>query len=250
MQEFARYRTYYGNYNYSYILQWELVSQDYQSNFSKIRLRALIEVVGANNISWSRGNAVLDGTGFGLSSTYYKGVTEVYSKEKIIYHDAQGNGSAYIEGSISTSFLMNGSCGGTINLPQIPRAVNITKHEVSEIKGTSFKVSWACDKERNFTQYSLNGGNWIDAGDVVASDNRSGYYIVKNLKPNTQYTIKTRLRAADSGTWKESGTITVNTLKALFYYGKKRATLYYAKNGKWNLCIPYYGKNGKWRSGA
>ena len=69
MQEFARYRTYYGNYNYSYILQWELVSQDYQSNFSKIRLRALIEVVGANNISWSRGNEVLDGTRFGLCST-------------------------------------------------------------------------------------------------------------------------------------------------------------------------------------
>ena len=250
MQEFARYTARSGNFSYSYILQWELVSQDKNANTSKIRLRALIEVAGANYISWSRGNAVLDGSSFGLASTYYKGTTQVYSKEKTISHNAQGNASVYISGSISTSFLMNGSCGGTINLPQIPRGVNITKHQASEIKGTSFKISWACDKARDWTQYRLNGGAWKDAGDTVASDNKSGYYVVKGLKPNTKYTIKTRLRAKDSGTWKESGTLTVNTLKALFYYGKKRATLYYGKNGKWNLCIPYYGKNGKWRSGA
>lgn len=250
MQEFARYTARSGNFSYSYILQWELVSQNYSANTSRIRLRALIEVAGANYISWSRGNAVLDGSGFGLASTYYRGTTEVFSKERDVGHDAQGNCSVYISGSISTSFLMNGSCGGTIYLPQIPRAVNFTKHEVSEIKGTSFKISWACDKARNWTQYSLNGGSWTDAGDTVAGDNKSGYYYVRNLKPNKTYTIKTRLRASDSGTWKESGTLTVSTLKALFYYGKKRATVYYGKNGKWILCIPYYGKNGKWRSGA
>ena len=249
MQEFARYTAYYGSFNYSYILQWELVNQDYGANTSKIRLRALIEV-NANNISWSRGSAVLDGSSFGLAGTYYRGVTEVFSKEKIIQHDAQGNANPYISGSISTSFVMNGSCGGNIPLPTIPRYANITKHEVSDIKGTSFKISWATDKARDFTQYSLNGGGWTNANDTVTSDNRSGNYTLKNLKPNTRYTIKTRIRASDSGLWTESSTLTVTTMGALFYYGGKRATAYYGKNGKWNLAIPYIGKNGKWRIGT
>ena len=249
MQEFARYRAYYGNYNYSYILQWELVNQDYNANTSKIRLRALIEV-NANSISWSRGNATLDGSSFGLANAYYRGVTEVFSKEKTIQHDAQGNANVYISGSIDTSFVMSGSCGGNIPIPPIPRYANITKHEVSDIKGTSFKVSWATDKARNWTQYSLNGGGWTDANDTVASDNRSGNYTLKNLKPNTKYTIKTRIRASDSGLWTESSTLTVTTMGALFYYGGKRATAYYGKNGKWNLAIPYIGKNGKWRIGT
>lgn len=249
MQEFARYRAYYGDYNYSYILQWELVNQDYASNTSKIRLRALIEV-NANNISWSRGNAVLDGNSFGLAGAYYRGVTEVYSKEKTIQHDAQGNANVYISGSISTSFVMNGSCGGNISLPTIPRYANITKHEVSDIKGTSFKVSWATDKAMNWTQYSLNGGAWTDANDTVSPDHRSGSYTLKNLKPNTKYTIKTRIRASDSGLWTESSTLTVTTMGALFYYDGKRTTAYYGKNGKWHLAIPYIGKNGKWRIGT
>ncbi len=250
MQEFARYTAYYGSFNYSYILQWELVNQDYGANTSKIRLRALIEV-NANNISWSSGNAVLDGTSFGLSNTYYRGTTEVFSKEITVQHDSQGNAAPYISGSISTSFIMNGSCGGTINgIPQIPRYVTITKHEASEVKGTSFKVSWATDKPRDFTEYSLNGANWTGANDTVASDNKSGFYILKNLKPNTKYTIKTRVRASDSGLWTESSTLTVTTMGALFYYGGKRATAYYGKNGKWNLAIPYIGKNEKWRIGT
>lgn len=249
MQEFARYRAYYGNYNYSYILQWELVNQDYGANTSKIRLRALIEV-NANSISWSRGNATLDGSSFGLANAYYRGVTEVFSKEKTIQHDSQGNANVYISGSIDTSFVMSGSCGGNISLPTIPRYANITKHEVSDVKGTSFKVSWATDKARNWTQYSLNSGGWTDANDTVASDNRSGNYTLKNLKPNTKYTIKTRIRASDSGLWTESSTLTVTTMGALFYYDGKRATAYYGKNGKWHLAIPYIGKNGKWRIGT
>ena len=250
MHEFARYTAYIGHFNFSFLLQGELVNQDYGANTSKIRLRALIEV-NANNISWSSGNAVLDGTSFGLSNTYYRGTTEVFSKEITVQHDSQGNAAPYISGSISTSFIMNGSCGGTINgIPQIPRYVTITKHEASEVKGTSFKVLWATDKPRDFTEYSLNGANWIGAGDTVASDNKSGFYIVKNLKPNTKYTIKTRIRASDSGLWTESSTLTITTMGALFYYGGKRATAYYGKNGKWNLAIPYIGKNGKWRIGT
>ena len=249
MQEFARYTARSGSYSYSYILQWELVNQNIASNFSKIRIRALIEVSGATYISWSRGSAVLDGSGFGLASTYYRGTTEVYSKEKTVYHDSQGNGSVYISGSISTSFLMNGTCGGTIHLPRIPRNAKITSHTVSEVKGTSAKVSWATDKAVNAWQYSLNGGSWTDAGGTVTNGNRNGTYTLTNLKPNTKYSIKTRVRASDSGIWTESSAATITTMGALFYYGKKRATAYYGKNGKWNLAIPYIGKNGEWRIG-
>lgn len=248
MQEFARYTAYYGSFNYSYILQWELINQDYQANTSTIRLRALIEV-NANDIRWSRGSAVLDGDNFGLANIYDRGITEVYSKVKTIWHDSQGNANPYVDGSISTTFVMNGYCGGNIPLPHIPRGANIIKHEVSDISGTSFKVSWATDKPRYWTQYSLNGSAWTDAGDTVASDQKSGYYYIKNLNPSTKYTIKTRVRATDSDVWTESETIEVTTLGALIHYGDKRALIYYGKNGKWNLALPYYGKNEKWRIG-
>lgn len=249
MQEFARYTAWSGSYSYSYILQWELVNQNISSNYSKVRIRALIEVAGANYISWSRGSAVLDGTSFGLSSTYYKGATEVYSKERIIYHDTQGNGSAYISGSISTSFLMNGSCGGTISLPKIPRSAKITKYQVSEIKGTSAKVEWETDKAVNAWQYSIDGAEWTNADGTVTSDNKSGKYMITNLKPNTKYSVKIRVRASDSGQWTESSALSITTMGALFYYGTKRATAYYGKSEKWNLAIPYIGKNGEWRMG-
>ena len=250
MQEFARYTARSGSYSYSYILQWELINQNVTSNTSKIRLRALIEVSGASYISWSRGSAVLDGSGFGLANTYNRGTTEVYSKEKTVTHDSQGNGSVYVSGSISTTYLMNGSCGGTISLPKIPRNAKITSHKVSDVKGTSAKVSWTTDKAVNAWQYSLNGAAWKDAGGTVAGDKKSGNYTLTDLKPNTKYTIKTRVKAQDSGLWTESSAATFTTIGALFYYGGKRATAYYGKNGKWNLAIPYIGKNGEWRIGS
>ena len=75
---------------------------------------------------------------------------------------------------------------------------------------SSISINWSTTDARDYTQYSLNGGGWTDAGDTVASDNKSGYYTISGLAANTSYTVKTRCRRADSGLWSEA-TTTVST---------------------------------------
>ena len=48
-------------------------------------------------------------------------------------------------------------------------------------------------------QYSLNGGGWVDTSGLS--------YTIGGLSPNTQYSIKTKIRRTDSQLWTESGTI-------------------------------------------
>lgn len=124
MTEFARYTVSDKNGSYCYILLYELISQNIAQNYSDVKLQAIIQV-NAGSISWTRGNATLHNEKFGLGATYYRGNNEVKTINIRLQHDNQGRCSTTIVGSISTSWLMNGSCQGTITLPNIPRQANI-----------------------------------------------------------------------------------------------------------------------------
>ena len=93
----------------------------------------------------------------------------------------------------------------------IPRYLNSCNLYASASYLNTLQVSWNCSPARDWTQYRLNGGNWIDAGDAVAANNQSGWFNIRNLSPNTTYSIQTRLRRADSGLWSESNTISMTT---------------------------------------
>ena len=86
---------------------------------------------------------------------------------------------------------------GTLILTTIPRYTKVT-NSLRSNGINSISINWVTTDARDYTQYSLNGADWTDADDVVASDNKSGYYIVSNLKPNTKYTMKTRCKRMDS----------------------------------------------------
>ena len=99
---------------------------------------------------------------------------------------------------------------GTLTLTTIPRYTNV----VNSLRNNgldSISINWATTEARDYTQYSLNNAEWKDADDIVSSDNRSGYYIITNLEPNTTYTVKTRCKRMDSGLWSEADTIIVKT---------------------------------------
>lgn len=100
---------------------------------------------------------------------------------------------------------------GTCPLTHIPRYTTVYQ-SVRETGDNYFYMNWSTTDPRDYTQYSLNGGAWTDAGDTVASDNKSGYYRIGNLSPNTTYTIKTRCKRTDSQLWSETGTTTITTL--------------------------------------
>lgn len=93
----------------------------------------------------------------------------------------------------------------TFRFSQLPRYAAFTSHTAtSELN--KITVSYTADVEYKAQQYSLNGGAWTNT--------TAGSYNLTGLKPNTSYTIKTKIQRADSNLWTESDTITIKT-KAL-----------------------------------
>lgn len=138
--------------------------------------------------------------------------TLVASGDISIQHD--NNGSKYFTASVEAgiyTFAVNCRASGGWWLDSIPR--NLDSIGISE-RGHGYnyiQVNWSCSPRRDWTQYSLNGGAWTDAGDTVASDGKSGWFNIGGLTENTRYTIKVRLRRQDSQLWSESNTLTITT---------------------------------------
>lgn len=205
MQEFARYSTSSGGFTYSYILLWELISQDIPGNYSTIKLQSIIQVEGANYISWTRGSAYLHTDNFDLGTRYNKGNTVVHEMTVNIGHESDGTKTVNIGGGISTTYLMNGDCNGNITLPTIPRYAEITRFDLSRRNETTASFTWEANKPCDTVQYSVNGSGWI-----------TGVYpttIINWLSPNSTYNVKIRVKAQDSQLWTESQTKSVTTYK-------------------------------------
>ena len=129
-----------------------------------------------------------------------------------VYHNTDGKKTVKVEcnWNTDTTRMGSGTCTASKELTTIPRYTTVTNSLRSRTVN-SISVNWTTTDARNYTQYSLNDGAWIDAGDTVASDNKSGYYTISNLSPNTTYKIKTRCRRSDSGLWSEASTLSITT---------------------------------------
>lgn len=137
--EFARWSTSNQYGTYSYILTYDLLSQSIANNTSTIRVYGIIQL--PVYISWSRGTATVHTASFGLGKSYSAGNHQIGYTDVTIAHNNDGTGSVYIGGSISTSYLMNGSCGGTITLPTIARNAVTNSVTGSDIEG-NFSVDY------------------------------------------------------------------------------------------------------------
>lgn len=138
------------------------------------------------------------------------GAITIASGDKNIWHNADGYKSIYCSASYTQSSGAyytpgNMSCGGWMDLSYIPRYANFTQHYVSTKTINTVSIHWEADAGINAWQHSINGGGWNDC-------NGGNTYVISNLKPNTTYYIRTRIRRSDSGLWTESGTITAQTL--------------------------------------
>lgn len=128
-----------------------------------------------------------------------------------IEHNSDGSKSIWFSAQIkANSYGVVASLENTFELVKIPRYTTVWQSERGKTINT-ISINWTTADARDWTQYSLNGGDWKDAHDTVDSTNRNGYYTIKGLSPNTSYIVKTRCRRADSGLWSETGTLTITT---------------------------------------
>lgn len=139
----------------------------------------------------------------------------VVSGTQRIYHNSDGTKrSMPISFEIWTNNLsylpVSLSASGSMDLTDLPRNTNVYNSVRSKTLN-SITIDWSTTEARDHTQYSIDGGDWQDPYVTVASDQKSGYYTIWNLTPNTTYIIKTRCKRTDSQTWSEAGNISVTT---------------------------------------
>lgn len=154
------------------------------------------------------------------SNVYYDdGATRFYDDDvvtsgdiTIASYDSAGNGRIEIEFYAGVGISSGENCTGedAWYLDRIPRYTTVWNSERGKTLNT-ISVNWSTSDARDWTQYSLNDGEWQDAYDTVAWDNKSGHYTIHNLQPNTTYKVRTRCRRADSGMWSEADNIRITT---------------------------------------
>lgn len=156
----------------------------------------------------------------GVSSQLYYSESDIQLRDGTVIAEGDDSFTANPDGSCRIQFNIEGAiytyavnCTGYDNwdLDRIPRYMDYVWISQRSKTSSSISIDWSTSHARDWTQYSLNGGSWKDAGDVVASNSKSGYFTIKNLSANTSYSIKIRCRRTDSQLWSESGSLSITT---------------------------------------
>ena len=204
-----------GSYGEHYTLRLDayVLSQDTANNRSTIRADLWLDFDGSSYYAYTNyttyGSITINGNtsnksvssinySSGVASSVYLGTHDV-----VVNHNNDGTcGAVSVSGywNTDTTRIGEGSTSTSVTPPTIPRYATFTEHKVDSTGLNSITVRWGADVQCDGLQYKLNNGNWTGA---------NGYptYTISGLSTNTQYSIKTRIRRADSQLWTESGTI-------------------------------------------
>lgn len=193
-------------------IEWESSSNGAEKNTSNVTARLQVRRNDGYTTkgTWT-GNLQIDNQNqnFSLSSTTV-GNDWVTMKEFTIedkQHNQDGSGNCYIYGKVNgpSGTSMSGQYvegGEDVTLDTIERYLNITAFEIRNITINTAEVYWQTDEPRSGTYYYLDNGSEIGSatyGESVAEDQKSGTFIIKNLLPNIQYSIKLKCVRADNG---------------------------------------------------
>lgn len=197
-----------------YYVNWQQTGQSTSGNYTSINWQAGINC--GNSSGWDswysnamRIDYVSINGGWVLGSTTYsnvsgKGDHQLASGSTTVGHNTDGTKTFNV--SLSGWLYSYGTTTGSndFSLTQIPRYLTSINNSIASTALNSFKINWSCSPERDWTQYTLNGGAWTDAS---TSGTTSGSYTISGRVPGTQYNIRTRLRRKDSQLWSEASTL-------------------------------------------
>lgn len=134
----------------------------------------------------------------------------------------------------------------TIALPTISREANFTLHDISNVYRNAIEVSWATDVATNSLQYSLNNGEW-----VTPTITSNGTYTITNLLSGTPYSIRTRVKHAQSGLYVTSDRLTTITLKLQTKYKNngiwQDVDFYLNTQNEYKKSNPFINYEGIWK---
>ena len=137
---------------------YDLLSQSVENNTSTVRLYGILHVTN-NYVSWSSGSASVHTSGLQAIGTYYsRGDYIVITRDFTFTHDSNGNFSAYIGASLSTTFV-SGDCGGTMTLPRIDRFATMTDATANPTDESTFWFKY--NNPRNLTLHA-----WLEVNPV------------------------------------------------------------------------------------
>lgn len=238
-----------------------MLSQDIANNTSTVRLYGILNVTN-NYVAWSRGSASVHTSGLQSINSYYdKGSHIVITKDFTWDHDANGDFSAYIGASLSTTFT-SGDTGGIITLPHIDRSKSeIVSYTLGPSVRDPISVTYTSTpgKEKRLrisipNVVMIKTINYYSSGQTVYLTN-SDINLIKQYtsqstvpiglvietwsgnqkvgetnEPTVQCSFGSTVRLGINGQWKE-------------------ATPYIGVNGQWKEATPYIGVNGQWKEG-
>lgn len=120
-------------------------------------------------------------------------------------HNSDGSKSISFSGYFYTAISPSSfNASGSKTLTKIPRYPNITSFKVDSTTQTNAIVSWKADSTCDALQYSLNKGVWVATSGAT--------FTINDLSPGTKYELKIKVRRKDSQLWKESGSLTFETV--------------------------------------
>ena len=129
----------------------------------------------------------------------------VGSRTVTVAHNSDGSKSIAIaaSGGISGTSFSSSSTSKSVALDKIPRYASITIWKNTAVTQTSATFQWAANASCNAVSYMIGNGSWVATSGST--------FTISNLAPNTSYSVKIKVRRADSGLETTSGAVTVKT---------------------------------------
>lgn len=197
-----------------FVCNWSSTSNGSSANTSNVYVEIIAKKLpGSTQATSGRYNAFidLDGATVGLENVRFNlGVGQQMQLISTTYdnvmHNADGTKSCTISCNVSGN-VMWGNGSTTATLDTIMRYVTLNTN-VGNRTETSITMNWATDRSISKLWYSTNNGSSYTE---LSASGTSGSFVISGLTPNTNYPIKVKVRAADSGLDTTSSTTNVYT---------------------------------------
>lgn len=207
-------------------IQVDLLGQEIVNNRSLCRFTAWIERVNSTSYTYNynptpgatwRDNVYQARTINGYySDTAGQRWYLAQNEDHWVGHDGNGNANPFYRAEWdgqNSPYLTSGWVQFNVALPNINRFPEITSFSLGSQNDVQFTASVTTDYTCNLLQYSLNGANWVTG---YSGDFTSRSINITGLQSNTQYSLRVRVRRADTGFYDESNTEFITTSRVAF----------------------------------